>query len=235
MEITPIRALEDNYIWIIEKDNELLIVDPGEAQPVIDYLESQDEPPEIVGILLTHNHEDHIGGVQELLDYAPSIQVFGPREVTNLVTQYVEDGDELTLLKEHIGVIHTPGHTTGHISFLIDNILFCGDALFSGGCGRVFTGDYQAQFDTLRRLRKLPHKTKVYAGHEYTQTNLEFAVSIEPDNTLIKDELAVIREYTRLNKETYPTTIGREEEINLFMQARTVDEFTGLRDLRDNF
>lgn len=235
MKVIPIKALEDNYIWLIKKKNKWLIVDPGESQPVIDYLESLDEAPELVGILLTHNHQDHIGGVEALLKYAPDLHVYGPREVSDLVTHYVQDGDELTLLNEHVDVIETPGHTSGHIAYLIDDCLFSGDALFSGGCGRVFTGDYQAQYDTLKRLSKLSNKTKVYAGHEYTQTNLEFAVSIEPDNTVIKDELAVIREYTRLDKETYPTTIGREDEINLFMQAKTVEEFTELRNLRDNF
>src|SRR5699024_12234958 len=132
-------------------------------------------------------------------------------------------------------VSKTAGHTYEHISFLMDKALFCGDALFSGGCGRVFTGDYQAQYETLQKFGQLPDDVEVYAGHEYTQTNLRFAHSIKPSDQVISRALDDVNELRKKDLPTLPSTIGREKKINLLMQAKTLDEFIGLREMRDNF
>lgn len=233
MKVTPIKAFQDNYIWCIELKNQTIIVDPGQAEPVLKYLNENELSLDT--ILLTHKHDDHIGGVKDLKEAFPQIDIYGPIELQDIVDHVIGEGDQFYLDNESVEVMKTAGHTSEHISYLIDRHLFCGDALFSAGCGRVFTGDYQAQYDTLMKLSKLSNKVKVYAGHEYTETNLEFALTIEEDNYIIKDELAVVREFRRLDKPTLPTTIGREKDINLFMQAKSLEEFIELRQARDNF
>lgn len=234
MKINPIPAFEDNYIWAWINDNEVIIVDPGEAQPVIDYIE--ENALNLTAILLTHKHDDHIGGVQELTNRYGDVPIYGPEEVSDLATHIVHDDDSFTLWDIPISVALTAGHTAGHISFLIDNqALLCGDALFSGGCGRVFTGDYQAQYDAIQYFKSLNNTVQIYAGHEYTVTNLKFALSIEPDNQQIADALKE-KETLRLdNLPTLPSTIEEERRINLFMQANNLDEFTTLRKQRDQF
>lgn len=233
MKIHPIRAFSDNYIWVIEKDKEAIVVDPGEGPQVMDYL--ADEELELKAILLTHNHDDHIGGVLEIYEKYPDIAIYGPDETEPLVNHNVKEGDSFQVLGEMFEVFLTAGHTGGHISYLMGDHLFCGDALFSGGCGRVFTGDYQAQFDALQKFSQLDDAVKVYAAHEYTETNLNFALTVEPNNKAVQEALAETKDLRAKDEPTLPSTIGREKEINLFLQADSVEKFKALRDGRDQF
>jgi hydroxyacylglutathione hydrolase len=173
--------------------------------------------------------------VEAVLEEYPGIPVYGPVETKHLADHIVKDGDTFTLLNETFKVMKTAGHSYEHISYLTEGALFCGDALFSGGCGRVFTGDYEAQYEALKKFRQLDEETLVYAGHEYTQTNLKFAQSVHPDNQIIKDELKEVEELREQDKPTLPSTIEKEIAINLFLKAETLEDFISLRKARDNF
>ncbi|MER1953951.1 MAG: hydroxyacylglutathione hydrolase [Desemzia incerta] len=233
MTIKPIKALSDNYIWIIEEGKEAVVVDPGEAKGVLDYLKEQQL--DLTTILLTHNHDDHIGGVEEILEHYPNVAVYGPEETKPLADHILQEGDTFELMGQDVQVFKTAGHTLGHISFLMGNQLFCGDALFSAGCGRVFTGDYQAQYEALQKFKGLNDEVKVYAAHEYTQTNLRFAQSMEPSNTEIAEALNQVQELRAEDVPTLPSTIKQEKKINLFLKAETLEDFTTLRKARDAF
>lgn len=233
MNIKPIKALSDNYIWVIEEGREAIIIDPGESAGVLDYLE--DSQLTVKAILLTHKHHDHVDGVADILVKFPDTPVYGPEEIGALTNHVVRDGDSVELFGKNFQIFITAGHTEGHISYLMDNNLFCGDALFSAGCGRVFTGDYQAQYDALQKFSTLADDIKVFGAHEYTQTNLRFSQSIEADNQKIATALDEVNQL-RVNDElTLPSTIGKEKDINLFLQAKSLDDFIALRNARDAF
>lgn len=233
MDINLVKAFSDNYIWIIEEGTEAVVVDPGEAEQVMDYLE--EKQLQLNSILLTHNHDDHIGGVQQISAKYPDASIYGPKETEDIADHIVVDGDSFNLLGHNVQVLKSGGHTEGHISFLMGNALFCGDALFSAGCGRVFTKDYQAQYDALQKFNQLDDEVQVYAAHEYTQTNLRFAHSLQPSNTAISEALDQVNEMRAKGKPTLPTTIGREKKINLFLQAEKMEDFKELRNARDEF
>lgn len=233
MTIFPIKAFSDNYIWIIEEQRKVIVVDPGESTGVLNYLE--ENTLEDVAIILTHKHEDHVGGVKEIVSQYPTTVVYGPEETEHFTNHMIKDDDVFELYGKTFKVFKTAGHTEGHISYLMEEALFCGDALFSGGCGRVFTGDYQAQYDALQTFKQLDNQTKVYAAHEYTQTNLRFAQTMEPANKVISEALEEVNEMSKKGYPTLPSTIGKEKEINLFMQAETLEDFIELRKARDNF
>ncbi|WP_407372114.1 hydroxyacylglutathione hydrolase [Carnobacterium sp.] len=233
MNINLVKAFSDNYIWIIEEGTEAVVVDPGEAKQVLDYLE--EKQLQLTSILLTHNHDDHIGGVQQISEKYPTAAIYGPKETENLANHIVVDGDSFNLLGQNVQVLKTGGHTHGHISYVMENVLFCGDALFSAGCGRVFTKDYQAQYDALQKFKQLDDEVQVYGAHEYTQTNLLFAHSMQPSNKAISDALDQVNEMRAKGKPTLPTTIGREKKINLFLQAEKMEDFKELRNARDEF
>lgn len=233
MKITPLPAFSDNYIWIYEKDGEAMVIDPGEAQQVLDYIKEQ--KLQLKAILLTHKHEDHIGGVEAILETYPGTPVYGPSEVSDLANVLVQEGDTFEQFGQTIRVVKTAGHTEEHVSFIMDKLLFCGDALFSAGCGRVFTGDYQAQFNALQRFKELADDVQVFAGHEYTLTNLQFAQTVMPESTAVIDELERVRALNNKNIPSLPSTIGLEKEINPFLRAETLEEFIELRKARDSF
>lgn len=233
MNIYPIQALSDNYIWIIEEGREAVFVDPGEAEGVIDLLEEYQL--HLTAILLTHNHEDHIGGVKEILREYSETPVYGPEETEPLANHVIKDGDTFELLGKNVQVFKTAGHTKGHISYLLEEALLCGDALFSAGCGRVFTGDYEAQYAALQKFKHLNDEVNVYAAHEYTQTNLRFAQSQQPSNKKLSEALNEVNVLRAKGRLTLPSTIGREKDINLFLQAETLEDFIELRNARDNF
>lgn len=165
----------------------------------------------------------------------PNTPIYGPEETVPLNNQVLQEGDSFELFGSFVEVIHTPGHTEGHISYLFSDALFCGDSLFSAGTGRFFTGDYQAQYDTLQKFRQLNDTVKVYPAHEYTETNLRFVQTIEPTNEVISEALTEVKDLRAANKPTLPSTIGREKTINLLLQAETLDRFIELRKARDNF
>lgn len=234
MTIHPIKALSDNYIWVIEENNKAIVVDPGEAEGVLKFL--KEKQLYLNAIILTHDHDDHTAGVNRILARFPETPVYGPEETADLNTKTLKGGDTVELLGQQFQVIVTAGHTNGHISLVMNNdALFCGDALFSGGCGRVFTKDYQAQFAALEKFKALDDKVKVYAGHEYTEKNLTFAQSIEPENQAISDALDEVKRLRKEERPTLPSTIGREKDINLFLQAEMLEAFKELRQARDDF
>lgn len=232
--ITPIPALSDNYIWLLQQEEKAIIVDPAEAQPVLNFLAKNQLKP--TAILLTHNHHDHTDGVAELRATYPDLRVYGSAEVAQFATQIVEPEQQFELDGLTIRVIESAGHTAQHISYLVNNQwLFCGDALFSGGCGRVFTGDYQAQFDALQRFKALPDYVEVFAGHEYTQSNLKFAVAVMPPSCVLLEYQERVDILCSENRPTLPTTIGLEKQINPFMQAVDLEAFIAIRKQKDNF
>ncbi|WGE88036.1 hydroxyacylglutathione hydrolase [Actinobacillus equuli subsp. haemolyticus] len=234
LNITPIPALSDNYIWAIQKDNDVIIVDPSDATPVLAFLAKNQL--NLTAILLTHNHHDHTDGMPELLSRYPQIPVYGPQEVAQFANQIVQPEDHFTLFDYDVRVIESAGHTAHHVSYLFGNeYLFCGDALFSAGCGRVFTGDYQAQFDALQRFKALPEFVEIFPAHEYTLSNLKFAETV----LLPSCELFEIQERAEIlrsrNQPTLPTTLARELQINPFLQAVDLAQFIALRQQKDNF
>lgn len=233
MKIKPIKAFEDNYIWMMEKDKQAVAVDPGESKGVKDYLKENEL--QLAAVLLTHKHDDHTAGVNDLVDDWPELAVYGPVECGEWADHIVREGDSFELLEEDFQVMKTAGHTEEHISYLTGEHLFCGDALFYAGCGRVFTGDYRAQYDSLQLFSQLPDEVKVYAGHEYSLTNLEFAHSVAPDQPAVQEALDQVRKMREEDQITLPSSIGHEKQVNLFMQAEDVKAFKLLRDQRDNF
>lgn len=234
LQISPIPALADNYIWLIQEDDEVIIVDPAEEQKVLDVLAKKQLKP--TAILLTHNHADHTDGVAGILAVYPHLPVYGSAEVSEFASYIVQHGDRFELLGHQFEVIHSAGHTAQHISYLMDWVhLFCGDSLFSGGCGRVFTGDYQAQFDTLQRFKALPNSVQIYAGHEYTVSNLRFAEAVLPPDCGLFEQSELAQIKRAQNRPTLPTMIGIEMQINPFLRAQTVEEFTALRKQKDTF
>ncbi|MBF0784511.1 hydroxyacylglutathione hydrolase [Muribacter muris] len=234
ISIFPIPALADNYIWVLAKGQKAVIVDPGESQPVSDFLAKYQLEP--TACLLTHNHNDHTGGVLALRKNYPQLKVFGPQEVAAFATEIVYPTQQFSLLDLPIEIIESGGHTEGHLSYLVDHrYLFCGDALFCGGCGRVFTQDYVAQFAALQRFAALADEVAVYPAHEYTQSNLKFAEAVLPPSCVLMEYQERADMLRAQNRPTLPTTIGVEKQINPFLKAQTLAEFTRLRKQKDNF
>lgn len=219
-EIVALPAFSDNYIWTIRDSRCAAVVDPGDARPVLEYLEAQ--KLELVAILNTHHHADHVGGNAGLLArwQAP---VYGPYdERIREVSHRLKDGDCFTL--PHFGVefevLEIPGHTRSHIAFHGGGLLFCGDTLFAVGCGRLFEGTPRQMHDSLSRLMRLPDGTRVYCGHEYTLSNIRFAMSADPDNAALRDLEAKARQQRDRGLPTLPSTVGQEKATNPFVRVR---------------
>lgn len=219
-EIVPLRAFADNYVWTIRDSKCAAVVDPGDARPVLDYLQAQ--KLELVAILNTHHHADHVGGNAGLLGRwkAP---VYGPYdERIGEVTQRLRDGAHFTL--PHFGfefeVLEIPGHTRSHIAFYGGGMVFCGDTLFAVGCGRLFEGTPRQMHDSLSRLMRLPDSTRVYCGHEYTLSNIRFAKAADPGNAALQELEEKARKQRDQNLPTLPSTIGQEKATNPFVRVR---------------
>lgn len=223
--IIPLPAFRDNYIWLLRRGRHAVVVDPGDAAPVQAYLQAENLA--LSAILVTHHHPDHVGGVGALLDSAPpnakAIPVFGPgRENIAGVNRLVAEGDTVALpeLELTLGVLDVPGHTAGHVAYYGDELLFCGDTLFSAGCGRLFEGTPAQMATSLAKFNALPAATRVYCTHEYTLSNLAFSRAAEPDNPA-RDEYARWCEAQRAaGKPTLPSTIARERAINPFLRTQ---------------
>ncbi|WP_151767627.1 hydroxyacylglutathione hydrolase [Acinetobacter oleivorans] len=228
-----------NYIWILEdtETQEAVAVDPTKAELVTQFC--QKHQLNLKQIWLTHWHKDHIGGVADLTA-AQNITVYGPRdELTKIpgITHPLQHDDHLKFNDLKVEIIATPGHTLGHIVYFIEELeaVFCGDTLFAMGCGRLFEGTAEQMYHSLSRLAALPTNTKVYCTHEYTLSNAEFALTVEPHNLALAERAQEVRELRKQGLITLPSTIELELATNPFLRAESVEDFAHLRTLKDNF
>ena len=219
IEITAIPALQDNYIWAIHDDRQAAVVDPGEAAPVLAFLNARGL--QLVAILCTHRHADHIGGIAKLHEVY-NVQVYGRRHPNNPhITDELREGDKLKLegLGAQFDIIEIPGHVDDHIAYIAPGMVFCGDVLFGAGCGRNFEGTPAQLLRSLQRLSQLPDSTRVYCAHEYTAANLRFALACEPDNPAVKHRFDTTQQLRAANQITLPTTIALEKATNPFLRC----------------
>ncbi|WP_331346767.1 hydroxyacylglutathione hydrolase [Cellvibrio sp. UBA7661] len=256
--ITPIPALDSNYFWIIRPrtdDTNVYVVDPGDAAVVIHYLHKHHL--QLAGILVTHRHRDHTQGIPGLLQYR-DVPVYGPEaESIPWITHFVSGGEQLRLDGIQFSIIAVPGHTWEHIAYLAYDaetpLLFCGDALFAGGCGRRFDGTAEVMWRSLMKLASLPDNTLIYCAHEYTEANLEFALAVEPDNKELEQRLVQVKKIRSQQAITLPSTILMEKRTNPFLRCQqagiksfvenrlgqtcetAADVFGGLRLIKDHW
>jgi hydroxyacylglutathione hydrolase len=216
-EIFPIPAFKDNYIWLLVRDGRAAVVDPGDAAPVIARLEAQGL--QLESILITHHHDDHQGGVEELVErWHP--RVFGPAgESITGCTDPLRGGETIGVLGETLAVLAVGGHTRGHIAYHVRDALFCGDTLFGAGCGRLFEGTPAQMLASLTRLAALPGDTRVYCAHEYTEANLRFALAVEPRNSLLHERVERVARIRAAGLPSVPSTLREEMETNPFMRC----------------
>lgn len=223
MTLLSLPAFDDNYIWMLHDGRQALVVDPGDEVPVQQVLQAQHL--QLQAILVTHHHADHVGGV-EALRAATGAAVYGPAgEEMPEPLRRMRDGDTLELLGLQFIVLDVPGHTAGHIAWYSPDVdgqplLFCGDTLFSGGCGRLFEGTPAQMLTSLDRLAALPGNTRVCCAHEYTLSNLRFARVVEPDNAALQDYTRHCEAQRARQLATLPSTIAVERDINSFLRSR---------------
>lgn len=222
LTVDPIPAFTDNYIWIIHNQTHAVIVDPGTASPVIEYLRSR--KLQLIAILVTHHHADHTQGISDLLQ-SFDVPVYGPRNENILhVSHPLQENDHIHLneLSLSLTVLDTPGHTKGHVAYYVRHpadMVFCGDTLFSCGCGKMFEGTAQQFFHSLQRLSQLPDDTLVYCTHEYTLNNIRFAKEVDPGNPALLDFEKKAQELRNRKVPTIPTTIALEKKVNPFLRC----------------
>lgn len=256
IKIIPIPALSDNYVWLLigSDSQSAYVVDPGDAIPVLDALNQHQL--KLCGILITHHHWDHVGGIPKLLEHYPNIPVYGPaHEHISGVSHPLQEGSKITLeeLGVSFSVLDIPGHTLGHIAYHNDEQLFCGDTLFASGCGRIFEGTPEMMYASLNKLKALSSDLSVYCAHEYTEANLKFALKVEPDSEKLKTRLEKVQNLRKQNKPSLPVTLNEEKETNPFLRCTSksiqssvarqaqlksqepVEVFAALRQWKDNF
>jgi hydroxyacylglutathione hydrolase len=222
LQISPIPAFDDNYIWLLQRSgySGVAVVDPGDEDPVLELL--QREGLKLEAILLTHKHGDHTGGVRELLAAYPGIPVYGPsHEPVPVVTRPLSDGERIRLsgLDLELEVLELPGHTEGHVAYLVEGNLFCGDTLFSCGCGRVFSGTHEQLHASLQRIASLPPQTNIYCAHEYTLDNIGFAKGVEPESRLLLQREEEAKRLRARGAPTVPSTLQLELDTNPFLRC----------------
>ena len=220
LSIYPIPAFNDNYIWALvdESSKEAVIVDPGDATPVLEFLYQHQLT--LNAILITHKHHDHTGGIPALLSQFPKASVFSnPIEQVAQTTQLVSDNDLITISSHEFRVIAIPGHTLGHIAYYCTPFLFCGDTLFTNGCGRIFEGTAEQMLSSLQKLKMLPDDTQVYCGHEYTLSNIKFSLNVEPQNAQLKKRFEEAKRLRTDNQPTVPSMLTLEKATNPFLRC----------------
>ncbi|MFT4942249.1 MAG: hydroxyacylglutathione hydrolase [Paraglaciecola sp.] len=252
--IFAIPAFSDNYIWCVHDTKHAIVVDPGDANPVIKTLDEKQLT--LTAILVTHHHHDHTGGIKELLNAYPDITVYGPNNpVIEGIDVRLSEGESLSLStpKLDLNVLETPGHTMDHIVFYNNELVFCGDTLFSAGCGRMFEGTPEVFYHSLQKLAHLPEQTKVYCTHEYTLANLAFAAHVDPENRELQDYQRWANKQRANDQITLPSSIAEQKKINPFLRCTNknikqniqnimnlsanseVEVFAALRSCKDNF
>jgi len=253
LSVEPIKAYSDNYIWLISTNEGSIVVDPGESSEILNLIDSN--KINLKGVLITHHHYDHTNGLVDLTNKI-DLAVFGPKNNINGINNIVSESDKFSLIGIDFEVIEIPGHTLDHLAFYSFNdgnpILFCGDTLFAGGCGRVFEGTFKQMFKSLKKISEYPKETKVFCGHEYTLSNLKFALEVDKDNELLKNEFIDVENLVSSGKPSLPTNLDKEFKLNPFLRCNDAniknkiiqkfdimdDEleiFTALRKWKDNF
>lgn len=221
LRITPLPAFSDNYIWMLENAGETWVVDPGLSAPVVEFLTEKNLS--LDGILITHNHPDHVSGVERLLSESPRVVGSGRNRHPH-TSEPVLGGEKIEIAGLSFRAIAVPGHTMNHIAFFAappesEPILFCGDTLFAAGCGRLFEGTPAMMFDSLQQLLKLPDETLIYCGHEYTLANLRFASEVDPENSAVQEAIQKAQELRANGQPTLPSILKNEKQTNPFLRA----------------
>ncbi len=241
MKIFHIPAFTDNYIWCIQKNKKLAVVDPGDSKELLNLIKDNDLILE--DILITHHHFDHTGGLEDLHKLVKG-NIYGPKQSNKFINKFVSENDEIEVLGNKYKIFETPGHTLDHISYYSEDInsVFCGDTLFSGGCGRAFEGTFEQLHNSIQKLNGLPESTLIYAAHEYTVSNLQFAYSVH-DDEIILENLNRSKKLLSEGNITLPTVLSLEKRINLFLLENRpefakakpdLEWFTELREGKDS-
>lgn len=225
IDIHPIRTLKDNYVWALidNKRRTAVIIDPGEHEPVIEFLNQRQIS--LISILITHHHWDHTNGIAGLLN-SFNVPIFGSfnEKIANL-TNPMREGMQVNLpgFPVTLSILEIPGHTLGHIAYTAPGMVFTGDTLFGAGCGRLFEGTAAQMLSSLQKLAALPDDTNVYCGHEYTLNNLRFAQIVEPTNEKIAERIERVTELVKMEKSSLPSTMKEEKETNPFLRCDSPD------------
>ena len=257
MQVSRLPALSDNYIFLLHDSNEHIaaVVDPAEAQPVLRLLEELQA--QLVAIFNTHHHMDHVGGNQQLIQHFPNVPVYGGAEDRGRIPGqqvFLQEGDKVAFAGQIGEVLFVPGHTKGHIAYYFPpevegetGELFCGDTLFAGGCGRLFEGTPTQMVSSLSKLRSLPDNTRVWCAHEYTQKNLQFALTVDGNNPELKTRYVEVQDARHRREATVPSHLGVEKRTNPFLRweepalqsavksQEPVQTFSRLRGMKDRF
>ena len=252
LNIEPIKAYTDNYIWLVSTNEGSIVVDPGESKEILNLIDTN--KIDLKGILITHHHYDHTNGLIDLTNKM-NLEVYGPKKIEG-INNIVKESDKFSLIGIDFEVIEIPGHTMDHLAFYSSNnkdpILFCGDTLFAGGCGRVFEGTFEQMFKSLKKISNYPKETKIFCGHEYTLSNLKFALEVDKDNKQLADEYINVKKLISSDIPTLPTNLNKELKVNPFLRCdeiniknKVIDKFdiiddeleifTALRKWKDSF
>ena len=253
LSVEPIKAFTDNYIWLVSTNEGSIVIDPGESKNIQKLIDNK--TIDLKGILITHHHYDHTNGLSELVK-KNELEVYGPVNNIDGINHRLNDKDKISIIGIDFDVISIPGHTLDHIGFYSANasnpILFCGDTLFAGGCGRIFEGTYEQMFNALKKITKLPTNTNIYCGHEYTLSNLKFALEADDTNKELIEEFKKVENKINSNIPSLPTTLDKELKVNPFLRCDNIniqnkiiekfkvsnnelEVFTALRKWKDNF
>lgn len=234
--LIPIPVLADNYVWLYQRQHcPALLIDMGDFAPVLTYLQKHHLAVE--ALLLTHAHTDHTAGVADFRRYFPHIPVFGAEKCGDIIT-HIAPSQGIHTSHYHIEIIATPGHSETDLSYFVDDHLFCGDTLFSLGCGRVFTGNYPQMFESLQKIKALPSHTQLCPAHEYTLDNFRFAQHVShnlQEKQALEINYGIAKYLVKAGEATLPTSLATEKLFNPFLKANSVEDFKALRQRKDQF